>query len=60
MAIKDEPEYALATWQAAEKAGADCIVLCDTNGGCLPEEISRNSLGRTGEAQHKVRHPYPQ
>src|ERR1700757_1591892 len=29
----DEPEYALATWQAAEKAGADFIVLCDTNGG---------------------------
>ena len=38
---KEEPEYALATWQAAEKAGAECIVLCDTNGGCLPEEISR-------------------
>ena len=38
---KDEPEYALATWQAAEKAGADCIVLCDTNGGCLPTEISK-------------------
>ena len=38
---KNEPEYALATWQAAEKAGADGIVLCDTNGGCLPVEISR-------------------
>ena len=38
---KDEPEYALATWQAAEKAGAECIVLCDTNGGCLPQEIAR-------------------
>jgi 2-isopropylmalate synthase len=38
---KDEPEYALATWQAAEHAGASCIVLCDTNGGCLPEEIRR-------------------
>ena len=38
---KEEPEYALATWQAAEKAGAECIILCDTNGGCLPEEISR-------------------
>lgn len=36
---KDEPEYALATWQAAEKAGADCIALCDTNGGCLPREV---------------------
>jgi len=36
----DEPEYALATWQAAEKAGADFVVLCDTNGGRLPAEIS--------------------
>ena len=36
----DEPDYALATWQAAEKAGADCIVLCDTNGGRLPKEIA--------------------
>jgi 2-isopropylmalate synthase len=38
---KEEPDYALATWQAAEKAGAECIILCDSNGGCLPEEISR-------------------
>jgi 2-isopropylmalate synthase len=36
---KDDPEYAMATWQAAEKAGADIVVLCDTNGGCLPNEI---------------------
>ena len=39
--FKDEPDYALATWQAAEKAGAECVVLCDTNGGCLPGEIAR-------------------
>ncbi len=37
----DEPEYALATWQAAEKAGAEGIVLCDTNGGRLPSEIAK-------------------
>ena len=37
----DEPDYALATWQAAEKAGADFVVLCDTNGGRLPNEIAR-------------------
>jgi 2-isopropylmalate synthase len=36
---KDDPEYALATYQAAEQAGADIVVLCDTNGGCLPNEI---------------------
>jgi 2-isopropylmalate synthase len=33
-------EYALDTWRAAEKAGADFVVLCDTNGGCLPGEIA--------------------
>jgi len=37
---KLDQEYALATWQAAEKAGADFVVLCDTNGGCLPHEIA--------------------
>lgn len=26
---------------AAEEAGADCLVLCDTNGGTLPYEVSR-------------------
>ena len=39
--FKEEPDYALATWQAAEQAGAECIILCDTNGGCLPEEVAR-------------------
>jgi 2-isopropylmalate synthase len=39
--FSEEPDYALATWQAAEKAGADVICLCDSNGGRLPAEISR-------------------
>ncbi len=39
--FKDDPEYALATWKGAEKAGADIVVLCDTNGGCLPQDIKR-------------------
>src|SRR5258708_22885232 len=38
---KDDPEYGLATWQTAEKAGADFVVLCDTNGGSLPTEIAK-------------------
>jgi 2-isopropylmalate synthase len=37
---KDSAEYALATLKAAAEAGADWIVLCDTNGGCLPQEIA--------------------
>ncbi len=36
---KNNPEYALKTIKAAEEAGADCIVLADTNGGTLPFEI---------------------
>ena len=37
---KDDPEYAMATWLAAEEAGADFVVLCDTNGGSLPSEVA--------------------
>jgi 2-isopropylmalate synthase len=36
---KEDPEYAVATWTAAERGGADVVVLCDTNGGSLPREI---------------------
>lgn len=36
---KANPEYALKCLLAAEEAGADCLVLCDTNGGTLPEEV---------------------
>jgi 2-isopropylmalate synthase len=35
-----DAEYALATLQAAAAAGADCLVLCDTNGGCLPDDVA--------------------
>ena len=36
---KQNPEYALQTLNAALKAGAEWLVLCDTNGGTLPHEI---------------------
>lgn len=36
---KDSPEHALSTLEAAAEGGAACLVLCDTNGGTLPEEI---------------------
>jgi 2-isopropylmalate synthase len=38
--FKDDPDYALATLSAAIRGGARTLVLCDTNGGCLPDEIS--------------------
>lgn len=34
--FKENPEYARAVLKAAYEAGADGVVLCDTNGGCLP------------------------
>jgi 2-isopropylmalate synthase len=38
---KANPEYALACVKAAHEAGARWIVLCDTNGGSMPDEIER-------------------
>jgi 2-isopropylmalate synthase len=35
------PEYALATIATAAKAGAHTIILCDTNGGALPEQVAQ-------------------
>jgi 2-isopropylmalate synthase len=36
--------YALATLHAAAEAGADTVVLCDTNGGELPEVVAERVL----------------
>ena len=36
---KADAAYALATLQAAVDGGAECLTLCDTNGGSLPEEV---------------------
>lgn len=38
--LKFDREYALKTLKVAEEAGADCIVLCDTNGGSMPWEVA--------------------
>jgi 2-isopropylmalate synthase len=37
----DNPEYAVKTLEAAEAAGAELIVLCDTNGGTLTHDLGR-------------------
>ena len=36
---KNNPQYALKAVKEAESAGADWIILCDTNGGSLPHEV---------------------
>ncbi|HUX12624.1 MAG TPA: citramalate synthase [Spirochaetia bacterium] len=37
---KDDTEYAIRVLEAGSEAGADCLVLCDTNGGTLPVEVA--------------------
>jgi len=37
---KDDPEYAVQVLKAGTEAGASFLVLCDTNGGTLPGEVS--------------------
>jgi len=49
--FKANADYALRCLETAAEAGADCLVLCDTNGGSLPEEIvtvTRAVKARTG------------
>jgi 2-isopropylmalate synthase len=36
---KNNSEYAMKTLNAAVQAGADCLCLCDTNGGAFPNEV---------------------
>jgi len=38
--FKANPEYAIQTLRAAHEAGARILVLCDTNGGTLPEDVA--------------------
>jgi len=37
---KDDADFALATLDAAVRGGADMLILCDTNGGSMPDEIA--------------------
>ncbi len=38
--LKTNPDYSLRCLTVAAEAGASCLVLCDTNGGTLPNEIT--------------------
>lgn len=41
--FREDPEYSLKTVKAARDAGADLIVLCETNGGALPEFVGETT-----------------
>jgi len=36
---RSNPDFAMKTLKAAEAAGAECLILCDTNGGTMPWEL---------------------
>lgn len=38
---KANPQYAIRTLLAAQNSGCSYITLCDTNGGCFPNEIEK-------------------
>ncbi|MFQ5923591.1 MAG: citramalate synthase [Anaerolineales bacterium] len=50
---KDDPTYAVETLKAAVAGGAEIVVLCDTNGGCMPWELGRI----VGEVIEELAHP---
>ncbi len=50
----EDSEYALAALERGWQAGAEVLILCDTNGGCLPwqiEDAVRAVIARLPEAQ---------
>ena len=51
------PDYALACLAAAHEAGARWLVLCDTNGGMLPDEIGASWRGGGDVPPERARHP---
>ncbi|HEX9997673.1 MAG TPA: citramalate synthase [Abditibacterium sp.] len=45
--FRANPEYAMKVWEAAANGGAEFIVLCDTNGGAMPDyiqEVTKKAL----------------
>ncbi|HPS56609.1 MAG TPA: citramalate synthase [Spirochaetota bacterium] len=51
---KSNPEYTLMCLDTACRAGVDMLVLCDTNGGTLPSEVSRITSDIKGHVKAEV------
>jgi len=49
--FKSNPDYSIETLVSAALGGADCLVLCDTNGGTLPSEAA----GIVAKVQKKIK-----
>lgn len=49
--FREDPDYSLKTIQTAQEAGADLVVLCETNGGALPDfvgEVTARAVAALG------------
>ena len=51
---RHNPEFALRVLRAAEDAGAESLVLCDTNGGSLPDMVERVVADVVGQMEAQV------
>ncbi|MBT9149533.1 MAG: (R)-citramalate synthase [Dehalococcoidia bacterium] len=56
---KIDAQYALRTIETAAEAGAECLVLCDTNGGSMPDEIAAIVAAVRGQGSGTSPHPVP-
>jgi 2-isopropylmalate synthase len=52
--FRDDPQFTLRVLRAAEEAGAEAIVLCDTNGGTLPHDVERIVAGVVADFECQV------
>jgi 2-isopropylmalate synthase len=52
--FREDPDYALATVRAARDSGADLIVLCETNGGAMPDFVRATTATVIGALGHSV------
>jgi 2-isopropylmalate synthase len=50
----DDPDFTLRILRAAEEAGAEALVLCDTNGGTLPHDVERIVAGIVADFECQV------
>ena len=57
---QSDPAFAMAVLAAAEEAGAERLVLCDTNGGMLPFDVARIVAAVQGPGRRPARDPRPQ
>jgi len=51
---RDNPDFSLRVLRAAEEAGVEALVLCDTNGGAMPHDVERIVAGIVSDFECQV------